>query len=96
MDDESAVHTTKNRFIRFNPTINTGHIFMAFSVMLASTMAWAQLRTDVNTLLAENATRKAEIAQVAVETHQSVKEVQVALVQWFDKLDNKLDRKKDK
>lgn len=94
MDDES--HNTKSRFIRFNPTINSGHIVTAVSVLLASTMAWAQLRADVNVLLAENANRRLEIIQVATETRQSVKEMQVAMVGWLDRVEDKLDRKKDK
>jgi hypothetical protein len=94
MDDEA--HTTKNRFIRFNPTINSGHIVTAMSVLFASVFAWAQLRTDVNRLLTENDVRKIEIEKVNSVVHEEVKELQTAITQRFDRIEDKLDRKKDK
>lgn len=55
----------QNRFVRFNPTINAGHILTAGSVIMASLLAWAQLRSDVSVLLDENKTRKTEIELIS-------------------------------
>jgi len=54
----------KNRYFRFVPTISTGHLTMAASVIVASTLAWAQLRSDIAKLDNENSNRKAEIQTV--------------------------------
>ena len=95
MDDDNQP-PAKSRFIRFNPTINSGHIATAASVIIASVFAWAQLRTDVNRLLMENDIRKTEIEKVTSNVHEEIKDLQTTLGQRFDRLEDKLDRKVDK
>ena len=94
--DDIELPPQKSRFIRFNPTINSGHIVTAASVLVASIFAWAQLRTDVSHLLIENETRKTEIEKVSGVMHDEMKELQFALSQRFDRIEDKLDRKADK
>lgn len=67
MDDTDSETPSKSRFIRFNPTINSGHILTAFSVIIASALAWAQLRSDVNVLVESDKARKQEIASIETQ-----------------------------
>ncbi len=60
----------KNRFLRFTPTISSGHIVTAVSIVAMGSTAWAQLHFEVGRLIEENIARKAEI--VATIARQDV------------------------
>lgn len=72
----------KNRFISFNPTVNTGHILTASSVIVASILAWAQLRNDVNYLIENDKSRKAEIANIEAKREADKAELWLKSTNW--------------
>jgi hypothetical protein len=91
MDDE-PIATSRNRFIRFSPTINSGHIGIAATMIFA----WSQMRSDVNHLLSENDTRKTEIASLNTSVHGDIEKMEGRLSLRFDRIEDKLDKKADK
>lgn len=76
----------KRRFIRFDPTINSGHLLTIFMLAVTSLFAWDRLSYSVSTLTEENKARRAEIERLDSARHADRAEWMLAIKDSQDSL----------
>lgn len=74
MDDMADSTQSRGKYVRFNPTINAGHILTALTIAITGIGAWMQLRSDVNMLTTANQARQEEIAKVELKQENDKKD----------------------